>query len=176
MSARTIISQSLVLLLFSATATGAAPTEGASAIIAVLAYPHQSRSPERSRVFRSHGKAYRFRLNPELDVDGHLVVFELLMEGAESSSRGENLLDPTGKLHGYQKWYFAAADFSHGAGKSIYGTTRTIALPNRGLTVQINVARVAVKPTPATSLMNASYRFTQLTVRVQARPASVAAR
>ena len=172
MKIQTIVSQMLVLLLFSATATGAAPTEGAPAFTAVLAYPHQSRSPEKSYVFRSYGKAYRFRLNPELDVNGRLVVFELLMEEPERSSRGANLLDSTGRLHGYQKWDFAASDFSHGAEKSIYGVVRTVDLPKRGPSVRIDIARVAVKPTPATSRMPANHQFTDLILRVRARPAS----
>jgi hypothetical protein len=176
MKIRTIISRSLLLLLMSATATGAAPTEGASGFTAFLAYPHQSRSPERSHVFRSHGESYRFGLVPDWDTEGHLIVFELVLERASHSGQPENLLDPTGMIHGYQKWTFGATDFAHGPGKSGYGTTRIVDLPKRGLSVRIDVLRVAVKPTPATSSVPARYRFTQLTVRVQARPASDAAR
>jgi hypothetical protein len=175
MSIRTVISQSLLLLLFSAV-TRAAPAAGTPGFTAVLTYPPQSRSSEKSNVFRSHGKAYRFRLTPEPDTDGHLIAFELSLEGFAHSWRPDNLLDPTGMVHGYQKWTFGASDFSHGPAKSGYGMTRVVDLPKRGLSVRIDVVRVAVKPTPATSPMPASYHFTELFLRVQARSASVAAR
>lgn len=166
----------LSLLLVSVTMNGAAATNDVSIFTAVLAYAPQSRLPLTSRVFRIRREAYRFRLIPESDVAGHLVVCELFLEGASHSWRPDNLLDPAGMTHGYQKWTFAASDFAHGPGKSIYGATRTIDLPKRGLTVQIDVVRAAVKPTPAMSQTPASYRFTDLTLRIRVRTASVGLR
>ncbi len=164
-----VLAQSLLLLLVAVTMTGAAPAHTVATFSVVLRYPRESRAPEASRVFRSHGKTYRFRLRPESDVHDDLVGFALVLERASRSWRGSNLLDPTGRVHGYQKWTFAASDFVHGPGKSLGGITRTVNLPNLGLTVQIDVVRSAVKPTPATSDMPVNYRFTSLTLEVRAR-------
>jgi hypothetical protein len=140
---------------------------------AVLEYPPGRRSSLVSPAFRApHGKAYRFRLNPDRDINGHLIVFELSMEAASPASSPSNLLDLTGKLRGFQKWDFAAGDLAHGPAKSIYGSSRTIDLPNLGLEVQVKVVRVAVEPIPATSSMPADYRFTHLTLKILALPVS----
>src|ERR1700737_3236708 len=153
---------SLLVVLVLGTMIGAAAKNAVPTFTAVLSYSPQTRSPLTSRVFRMRHDAYRFRLDPQSDVHGHLVVFELLLEGASHSWRPDNLLDPTGMVRGYQKWTFAASDFARGPGKSIYGTLRTIDLPKRRLTVQIDVVRVAVKPIPATPEKPANYRFAEL--------------
>jgi hypothetical protein len=172
-----ISAQSLLLLLVSTTWSNAVTTDNVVTFSTVLTYPPAARSSETSPVFRSHGKAYRFRLNPERDVDGTLLGFQLVMEGANSrSGRGPNLLDPTGRLHGYQKWDFLASEFVRDDAPPGWGDSRTIHLANRGLEVQINVVRFKVEPIPKTSATPAGYRFTDLALRIRARPASGEAR
>lgn len=122
-----VIAQSLVLLLGSSTMSSAATTNNSAAFTVVLTYPPGPRSSGTSPVFHGpHGKGYNFRLEPQKNINGDLVLFELVMEGITSSARGSNLLVPNGRLRGYQRWYFAASDFAHGPAKSIYGTSRTI--------------------------------------------------
>jgi len=161
-----VIAGSLLLLLASPTISGAAATDSSAPFSAVLTYPSESRSDEISGVFRSHGKAYRFRLYPELDFYGVLDNFALTMEDASSSWRGHNFLEPTGMWHGYQRFFFAGSDFEHGAAKSGYGNPRTIELPRLGMAVQVTIVRVVVKPANPTALVP---EFKNLTLRIFAR-------
>jgi hypothetical protein len=166
---------SLLTLVVSAMMWHAAAADDSTTFTAVLAYRPESRSPETSRVFRSHGKAYRFRLVSDRDADGSAGNFELILERA-TSPRPPNLLDPTGMLHGYQRWDFGAFDFANGARKSIYGPTRVMSLPKRGLVVRVDVLRVAVKSAPVTKDEPAGHRFTALTLRIVARAVPIGAR
>ena len=162
-----MIAQSLLAVLFSASA-GAAATTNHAVFTATLAYPPGSRGPATSLPFHSpRGETYRFRLSSQRDVASNIVVVELVMQGTSSSSHKANLLDATGRLHGMQKWFFAASDLAHGAQRSVYGTTRAIDLPRLGITVEAKVVRAGVKPTPATAAMPAGYRFTDLTLEVR---------
>ena len=164
-----IIAQSLLVVLVSASASGAATTSHAT-FTATLGYPPGSRAPATSLAFHSpHGYAYRFRLDPERDVEGNVIVVELVMQGASGSSHKSNLLDATGRRHGMQKWFFAASDLAHGAQRSVYGDARTIDLRKLGITVEAKVVGVRVKPTPATRGMPAGYRFTDFTLEVRVR-------
>jgi hypothetical protein len=165
-----VIVQALLLLLASTTISGAAATDRAATFSAILTYPSESRSDEISGFFRSHGKAYRLRLYPELDADGVLGDFTLTMEDAGSSWRGRNFLEPTRMWHGYQPFFFAASDFEHGAAKSIFGNPRTIELPRLGMAVQVTIVRVVVIPVSTTAH---SPEFKNLTLRIVARPVQV---
>lgn len=174
---RHTIAHALILLLSLSAMSGVATAENVSTFTAVLTYPPGPRASETSPVFHGpHGKAYEFRLDPEENTDGNLVVVELVMEGTSRSERGSNRLYPTGRLHGYQKWYFAASDFAHGPAKSIYGSSRTIDVPKLGLEVRVTVVRVAVKATPATSSAPAQHRFVALTLKVVAQAVSAGGR
>lgn len=166
-----VIAQSLLVVLVSASASASgAPATNHATFKATLGYPPGSRVPTTSRDFQSpHGQAYRFRLDPQRDVDGNDIVVELVMQGASGSSHGSNLLDATGRLHGMQKWFFAASDLAHGPERSVYGDARTIDLPRLGITVEAKVVRVEVKPTPATAGMPAGYRFSELTLEIRVR-------
>jgi hypothetical protein len=167
-----IVARSFLLLLISAAMSGAATADSAATFSAVLTYPPVSGSSEASRVFHSHGKAYRFRLDPERNGYGTLFGFELILERANHSRPEPNLLDPTGKLHGYQKWDFLASEFAHDHAPPGWGSSRTIYVPNRGLEVQVQVVRFGVRHAP-TSLAPLGYRFTDLTLRVVARSTAV---
>jgi hypothetical protein len=111
----------------------------------------------------------------ERTADGILSNFDLVLERVSPLRPGQNLLEPTGHWHGYQKFFFAASDFAHGPDKSIYGNPRTIDLPRLGMAVVVTVVRVVVTPAP-TRFDRSGYRFTAFTVRVDARTASVGAR
>lgn len=168
-----ILAQSLLVVLVSASASGGATTDRAT-FTATLGYPPGSEASATSLEFRSpHGQAYRFRLVPDRDVNGNDVVVELIMQRARGSSQTSNLLDSTGRLHGMQKWLFAARDLAHGAQRSAYGSARMIELPKLGITVEVKVARAGVKPAPATRRMPAGYRFTGLILEVRVRHRSL---
>jgi hypothetical protein len=170
MNALKVLARSLLLSLAATTMAGAAATASDAKFSAVLAYPPDSPTPATSGVFRSHGKAYRFRLYPERSAyTDALSNFTLAMEAADSPGRGNNLFEPTGNWHGYQKFFFAASDFEHGAARSSYGNPRTIELPRLGVAVQITIVRVAVGPASATAAVP---EFKDLTLKIVARPSS----
>jgi len=77
-----------------------------------------------------------------------------------------NLLDWTGKLHGYQPYVFAASDFAGGAQKSVYGESRKIDLPKLGMQVRVKVLDVHVEPTPEDSAQALSYQFGDLSLEI----------
>ena len=109
---------------------------------------------------------------PDRDIDGKVVGFVLSLKEPNRSDESpayHNLLDPTLRLHGYQRWTFGAHDYAHGAERSVYGAVRTMSVPRLGIEVRAEVARVAVAPTPAALGSPAGYRFTQLTLRVLVR-------
>lgn len=163
-----VLAKSLLLSLAATALGGAAATGTSTAFSAVLAYPPESPTPATSGVFRSHGKAYRFRLYPERSAyTDALSNFTLAMEAADSPGRGHNFFEPIGNWHGYQKFFFAATDFEHGAAKSGYGNPRTIELPRLGVTVQVTIVRVAVGPASATAAVS---EFKDLTLKIVARP------
>ncbi|MGO8720502.1 MAG: hypothetical protein ACLQMO_15010 [Acidobacteriaceae bacterium] len=118
----------------------------------------------------SRGEAYRLSLEAEKDIAGRVVVLELLLQKENNNEDDDsNLLDVTGRLHGYQPYFFAASDFVRGTQKSVYGETRTMDVPKLGMKVQVKVVRVAVEQAPADAAAPASYQFTDLTLQVITR-------
>ena len=138
----------------------------APAFSAVLTYPPASRSTTVAPVYRHAGRAYRFRLEPERDVSGHVVMVEIMLQPADAPPDSNvNLLDPR-HLFGLQKWTLAAPEFAHGPDKSVYGNVRTVKVARLGTAVTIIVERAGVARTAATPSLPAGVRFTNLTVRV----------
>ena len=88
--------------------------------------------------------AYVLSLEPDFDVDHHVVTLELVLRRAGAQRDAPNLLDPTRKRHGLQAYDFAANDLVNGAQKSAYGENRTVLLKSLGLMVQIDVAKAVV--------------------------------
>jgi hypothetical protein len=152
----------LVLLLCSANMPGAAMPAHVTPFSTVLTFPPGSRSSATSPVFRFHGEAYHLRLEPYMERGGMELVLE---RATRQSGPGGNLLDPNG-YHGLQRWHFLASEYAHGLGRSVFGDTRTIVLPRRGLSVKATVVRAAVAPKAATS---SAYRFTDLALHVVVR-------
>jgi len=132
-----------------------------------LVYSRQSNSQTSSSLLKSStGAMYRLLLIPDLDVEKHVVVLNLVLQKEGRKTDDSNLLDSTGKLHGYQPYFFAASDFAHGAKNSIYGDTRVIDLPRLGMEVHIKVVDVNVEPLAQISSDAAGYQFNDLTLLV----------
>jgi len=133
----------------------------------VLVYSRQATLQKGSSLLKLPGGAtYRISLIPELDVSKHVVVLDLVLQRAGIRRDDTNLLDSTGKLHGYQPYFFAASDFVHGAQKSVYGELRVIDLHQHGMEMHIKVAAVNVEPTLASSSQRPDYQFDNLTLEI----------
>ncbi len=115
-----------------------------------------------------NGKAmYQVALFPEIDAEKNVVEIRLAL-----TPRGEDVNSvaavfwayPPGStgVHGFQPWFFAAADFARGVGKSIYGKTRTLRVKYRSIVVQIVVLEAKVQRLPRSD----AYRFDSLEVQV----------
>jgi hypothetical protein len=111
------------------------------------------------------GAKYRLSLIPQLDAGDHVVVLELELRGRETEPDNSNFLD-TGKLHGYQPYFFAASDFARGIQKSVYGQSRVIELHRLGMKMRITVGRVSVKPIEHRSSDSLQYEFRDLVIQV----------
>lgn len=157
----------LLLLVTLSTWCCAAWDDKAGSPEATLAYSLKA-SPYPSVVLvRSpSGTPYRLSLIPQLDVEHHVVVLELVLQEGERKADDLNLLDVTGTLHGYQPYFFAASDFAEGARNSIYGESRVIDLSRLGMAIHITVVKVNVTPTGASSSKSLRYQFDDLILRV----------
>ncbi len=133
----------------------------------VLFYSRQSALQTSSTLLKSpNGATYRLSLVPELDVGKHVVVLYLVLQKASRKKDDSNLLDSTGKLHGYQPYFFAASDFTRGAQKSAYGELRVIDLHQLGMEIRVKVAGVNVEPTLTSSSQGPGYQFSNLTLEI----------
>jgi hypothetical protein len=112
--------------------------------------------------------AYVISLQPDVDANHHVVVLTLVLHRPGDRADAPNLLDPTGKVHGYQRYTFAASDFEHGVKRSAYGERRTIDLARLGMEVRIRVNRAAVRVIPP-SAAGISYEFDELALRIDVR-------
>lgn len=125
-----------------------------------------------SSVLKSpHGVAYRFFLSPEFDTGRHIVVLDLVLQKLGSKKNESNLLDSTGKLHGYQPYIFAASDFANGAEKSVFGGVRTIVLDRPKMKFVIKVKDATVSTTSSSS-QAPSFQFDALTLEIIADEAT----
>ena len=95
-----------------------------------------------------------------------VVALHLILQRPDERDDDSNLLDSTGKLRGYQPYYFAASDFAGGVQKSAYGELRVIDLRKLGLQMRVKVADVHVEPTPANPSQRFGYQFDNLTLEV----------
>ena len=156
-----------LLLLIALGGTYAAGGESVGSSEGVLVYSVKSSSHPSSFLLKApSGVTYRLSLIPEFDVRKDVVVLELVLRKLGETGDGSNLLDVTGKLHGYQPYFFAASDFAGGAQKSIYGNLRVIDLPRLGMEMRIKVAGVNVVPTSSSSSQGVGYKFDDLTLEI----------
>lgn len=133
----------------------------------VLAYSRQSKTESTSSFLKApSGTRYRLSLVPELDLGQHVVVLDLVLQKPGRETDDSNLLDVTGRLHGYQPYVFAASDFVRGAQKSVYGESRVINLRKLGMEMHVKIAQVHVEPTPTGSSQGLRYQFNDLSLKI----------
>lgn len=133
----------------------------------ILAYSAKPSSQPSSFLLKApSGVTYQLSLVPELDVKKHVVVLDLLLQKPGQTEDDPNLLDSTGKLHGYQPYVFAASDFAGGIQKSAYGESRVIDLPKLGMQMRVKVADAHVESASAGSSQGLGYQFDDLTLEI----------
>jgi hypothetical protein len=161
----------LMLLLVVLPVTGLANSQAVSASQLTLTYSASQLSHPSSVLLKSpQGVAYRLSLIPDSDVEKRVVVLELVLHRlSEKATFYGNLLDPTGMLHGYQPYTFAASDYVKGAQKSIYGATRVMKLQKLGMEMHVTVTRVRVFPAPGDLARTPEYKFGDLTLEITTR-------
>jgi len=115
------------------------------------------------------GVGFRLSLEPDFDIHHNVVVLVLSLRHLNDSTDASNLLDPTGRSHGYETYIFAASDFVHGARQSLDGEKRTVILTKLGLELRIDVYKALVDVIPERSAAEPRYRFNQLSVGVDVR-------
>lgn len=160
----------LILLMWSA---GAAHGAGSSRIIPFsgrLAFPAESGQDAHPISIKSPSGTplYEASLEPDYDVAHHTVVLTLVLHKSGDDEDAPNLFDPTGRVHGAQKYTFAASDFSRGVEKSIYGKQRTLTIVPLGLEVRVDVETANVNSLMA-SAGNEGFEFKQLVLQVDIR-------
>src|SRR5262249_50893920 len=109
--------------------------------------------------------AYWLALEPDYDVEGKVVVLDLVLRRPEDAADGPNRLDPH-HWHGMQKWIFAARDFAQGVEASIYGRERGVVVPASRLRVHIEVLGAAVNKTGDPQPSEFEWKTLQLQVGV----------
>jgi hypothetical protein len=121
-------------LLFAILVFPAAEAQAAPANHAELLWPGGA-----SASFSANGTTYWATLKPEKDVDGNIVLIDLVLT---RTGRARNLLEPKGNWHGIQPFDFGARDFRHGATRSIYGTDRIFPIGRERLRVHVRSVEV----------------------------------
>lgn len=159
-------SRIVLLLIALAPAFCFAETEKTEQAPAVLTYSVKSFSHPSAIVLKApSGKAYRLSLVPDRDIRNHVVVLELVLQ-KKAGRNDPNLLDWTGKLHGYQPYSFAASDFARGPQNSTYGDERVIESRKLGMRIRVEVVAVNVEPIGENTSESLPYQFDELTLRV----------
>ncbi len=162
-----------LLLIIVASGSYAADTGEVGSSQGVLVYSRKISSSPRSLLLKSpDGVAYRLSLMPELDVGGHVVVLDLVLQRINTRRSNWNLLYPTGNWHGYQPFFFGASDFARGVQNSIYGDLRVIDLHQLGMEMHVKVTGVNVEPTAANFSQAQGYQFDNLSLQITTRSLS----
>lgn len=148
----------------------AADNQGTGVFRGVLGYTAGASKYPRALLLKSPTEGnYRLSLIPEFDVRKHVVNLELFLERSDEKGNGQNLLDVTGRLHGYQPYYFAASDFARGAQKSTYGDVRVIDVPRLKLELRTKIIGVSVEPIDSDAPRPLSYQFDRLNLEIISR-------
>jgi hypothetical protein len=132
----------------------------------LIYFPQSHSHPSSILLQSSRGTAYRLSLIPELDLGRHVVVLDLVLQRSGRRRDDSNLLDSTGKLHGYQMYNFAASDFARGAKNSAYGDLRVFDLHQLRIEMRVKVADVNVEPTSPNSSGSSGYQFNDLKLQI----------
>jgi hypothetical protein len=145
----------------------AAASEEVTSAHGQLVYSRKATQQSSSIILKSpKGMVYEFSLVPDFDVKRDVVVLDLVLQGKDKPKNGSNLLDTTGKLHGSQRYTFAASDFTRGAKNSGYGALRVIDLPKLRMQVQIEIEKVSTEPTVSNPSGPLDYQFNDLVLQI----------
>ena len=119
-------------------------------------------------LLRSHDRRiFKLTLFQDMDTYKQAIVLELILHNYGKSDIDEpNLFDPTGKLHGYQKYDFAALDFTKGIRKSLYGDRRELLVRGSKLRMFVKIVKVGVKKVPEINPGSPEYRFNNLVLDI----------
>jgi hypothetical protein len=90
--------------------------------------------------------AYVLSLEPDYDAGHHVVLLELVLHRPGDKSDAPNLLAPTRRWHGLQRFHLNADDLAQGAQKSVFGARRTFTLKELGIVVRLAVLKATVSP------------------------------
>jgi hypothetical protein len=156
-----------IALTLSTSAIGFAAS---SSVTVDLTFPPRAGSEVSSVVLTLPGIKARHRLSlePDFDVGKHVVGLDLVLRPLNASRHTRNLLEPTTRWHGYQKFIFAASDFANGADRSILGAVRDIPVTRLGLVVRIRVLDVKVVAVAEMVPGEPNFEFAGLKLRIVA--------
>ena len=113
--------------------------------------------------------AYRLQLSVDPTVDDVASNLSLLLLPLNAPPDADNLLEPPGRWHGYQPFFFAADDFKNGPVKSFFGPVREFCRDRTGLNTVIAVKRAAVAPSRVPGTL--AFRELILDISLKSAPA-----
>lgn len=132
-----------------------------------LTYTQSAEPSSKFIVQAANGSAaYALTLSPERDGKGNLVHIDLVMRRPNAAPDARNLLEPEGRWHGLQGYDFNASDFVRGPERSVMGSTRTIKIRNRKLSVSFTILKADVAPLTSKPSEPSEYIFKELVVDV----------
>jgi hypothetical protein len=120
------------------------------------------------KVFSDGFQKYTLSLEPDFDVYHRIVVLTLVMHHVDEDEDAQNLLDPSGRAHGYQKYIFAASDFANGPERSVYGESRSILIDSLGLLFNIGIRKAIVEKSAEGTGESTRYKFDEFILDVKA--------
>jgi len=128
-----------------------------------LSYPAYGQANEVPVVFLGH--SYKLKLEPDSDIHGNVVTLELVLRHQNDNENAQNLLSPTKRSHGYQKYILIASDFAPGHQE---GLDRELFAPSIHATVHIHVNAPRVTQGAGEN----TYSFMESMIDVTISPAS----
>ena len=108
-------------------------------------------------------KLYVLSLEPQVDTAKHVIGLDVVLRDADKPNADENLLDPPGEWHGLQPYSFMASDLVNGPRGSAFGSRRSIAVTNRGLSIGIRILDVRIRTLP-----NSTHEISELRLALSA--------
>jgi len=135
-------------------------------IRATLTYSNDAASDVRTMELRSASGSvlYHLSIQPDRDVENRTIVLNVVLQSVGNSGELPNLLDPTGKLFGYQPYTLAASDFASGIDRSAYGRRRRFSLPKIGICVNLDILSAQILPLTVGAKSGRGYQFERLTL------------
>jgi hypothetical protein len=132
----------------------------------LLIYSPTSSLHQESILLRSRdGIAYRLSLAPDVDIENRVIVIDLALDRI-GSGKHMNLLEPKGRWHGSQPFFFVASDFAPGARSYPDRDLRIFNLSRLGLRLRVEVVVADVKQNSAEPSTTPEYQFENLTLDI----------